>query len=141
MSSMCVKIVTLKAQISDVQQEQKNVDLRLRKGRGSLFNLLGSAFAYKCLLSPAVKLHLYQTFDCPILRSGLSTFVLRENTLEYLCIFQRKTLRSILKLSKNATNPALYFLCGDLPIKENFIEMSFLFSTAFGQTPNLKSMR
>ena len=28
--------------ISDVQQEQKNVELRLRKGRGSLFNLLGS---------------------------------------------------------------------------------------------------
>ena len=51
------------------------------------------------------------------MRSGLSTFVLRENTLESLCIFQRKTLRSILKLSKNATNPALYFLCGDLPIE------------------------
>ena len=52
---------------------------------------------------------------CSILRSGLSTFVLRENTLESLSIFQRKTLRSILKLSKNATNPAHYFLCGDLP--------------------------
>ena len=37
--------------VSDIHQEQKNVDLRLRKGRGSLFNLLGAAFAFKCLLS------------------------------------------------------------------------------------------
>ena len=32
--------------VSDLRQEQKNVDLKLRKGRGALFSLLGPAFAY-----------------------------------------------------------------------------------------------
>ena len=82
-----------------------------------LFGLLGAAFAYKCLLSPAVKLHIYRTFVSPILRSGLSSFVLRENTLEPLSIFERKTLRAVLRLSKTAPNCALYFLCGELPIE------------------------
>ena len=74
--------------VSDLRQEQKNVDLKLRKGRGALFSLLGPAFAYKCLLSPVVKLQLYRTFVCPILRSGLSTFVLRKNTIEPLSNFR-----------------------------------------------------
>ena len=34
--------------VSDLRQEQKNVDLRFKKGRGILFSLLGPAFAYKC---------------------------------------------------------------------------------------------
>ena len=103
--------------VSDVRQEQKNIDLKLRKGRGTLFKLLGPAFAYKCLLSPAVKLHLFRTFVCPILRSGLSTFALNERISEPLCIFQRKVLRSILKLSKTAANCAIFFLCGELPFE------------------------
>ena len=49
--------------ISDVRQEQKNIDLKLRKGRGTLFKLLGPAFAYKCLLSPAVKLHIRLSYS------------------------------------------------------------------------------
>ena len=56
--------------VSGTNQTVKNIDLRLKKGRGSLFSLLGPAFAYKCLLSPIVKLHLYRTFTCPIVRSG-----------------------------------------------------------------------
>ena len=47
----------------------------------------------------------------------VSTFVLRKNTLEPISIFQRKSLRSILKLSKTAANCALFFLCGELPIE------------------------
>ena len=48
--------------VSGTNQIEKNIDLRLTKGRGSLFKLLGHAFAYKCLLSPVVKLHLFRTF-------------------------------------------------------------------------------
>jgi hypothetical protein len=96
---------------------KKNVDLRLKKGRGSLFSLLGPAFSYRCLLSPVVKLHLYRTFTCPILRSGLSSFTLRQNSLQPIIIFQRKSLRAILKLSKCSSIPALHFLTGELPIE------------------------
>ena len=35
------------------EQEEKNIDLKMEKGRKSLFSLLGSAFSFKCLLSPA----------------------------------------------------------------------------------------
>ena len=48
--------------VSGTNQIEKNVDLRLTKGRGSLLKLLGPDFAYKCLISPVVKLHLYRTF-------------------------------------------------------------------------------
>ena len=54
-------------QIIGDRQEEKNLDLRIDKARKSLFSLLGPAFAYKCLVSPAVKLHLYRTYTCPIL--------------------------------------------------------------------------
>ena len=103
--------------VSGTNQSAKNIDLRLKKGRGSLFSLLGPAFAYKCLLSPVLKLHLYRTFTCHIVRSGLSFFTLRQSSLQPLIIFQRKTLRSILQLSKSSSIPAIHFLTGELPIE------------------------
>ena len=33
-------------QIIGVRQEEQNIDLRIKKGRNSLFSLLGAAFAY-----------------------------------------------------------------------------------------------
>ena len=60
--------------VSGVNQEQKNVDLRFSKGRNNIFGLLGPVFSFKCILSPLVKIHLFRTCTCPILRSGLSSF-------------------------------------------------------------------
>ena len=53
--------------ISNKSQEMKNVDLRLEKGRKSLYSLLGSGFSFKSFLSPVLKLHLYRTFTCPVI--------------------------------------------------------------------------
>ena len=53
--------------VSGVEQEQKNVDARIKKGRNNIFGLLGPAFSYKCLLSPAVKIRLFRTHTSPIL--------------------------------------------------------------------------
>ena len=47
--------------ISGKKQEQKNVDLRIQKGRNSLFGMLGPAFAYKCIQSPSVRTHPVRT--------------------------------------------------------------------------------
>ena len=85
--------------VSNNNQEQKNIYLKLQKGRNNLYGLLGSGFAFKSFLSPKLKLHIYRTFTCPITRSGLSSFALRTAQLEPLSIFHRKTLKSILKLS------------------------------------------
>ena len=52
---------------SGFRQEEKNIELRIKKSHKSLFALLGPAFSFKCLLSPVVKLHLYRTFVCPVL--------------------------------------------------------------------------
>ena len=103
--------------MSGRRQEEKNIDLRLEKGRKSLFGLLGAGFAFKSSLSPVVKLHIFRTYASPILRSGLSSFALRTTQLEPLALFQRKTLKSILKLSKTAPTPAIHFLTGELPIE------------------------
>ena len=37
--------------VSGSRQESKNIDLRIQKGRGNLYSLLGPAFAYRCMLS------------------------------------------------------------------------------------------
>ena len=65
--------------VSNFDQERKNVDLRLQNGRGSLYSFLGSGFNHKSNLSPVLKIHIYRTYVCPIIRSGLSTFVLKNH--------------------------------------------------------------
>ena len=103
--------------VSGTDQEQKNVELRIEKGRRNLFGMLGPAFAHKCLLSPIVKIHLFRTYTRPIILSGLASFSLRSETLKPLTIFHRKSLRGILNLSKNSSITALHFLLGELPIE------------------------
>ena len=103
--------------VSGVSQEQKNVDLRIQKGRKNIFGMLGPAFSYKCLLSPDLKIHLFRTYTSPIIQSGLSSFSLTTNMIEPLAVFHRKILKGILNLSKCASTPAIHFLLGELPIE------------------------
>ena len=103
--------------VSGRKQEEKNIDNRLQKARSSLFAMLGSAFSYKCLLSPKLKFHLFRTYTCPILRSGLSSFSLRSEALRPVTMFHRKTLRGILNLSDKSSVAALHFLLGELPME------------------------
>ena len=103
--------------VSGYKQEEKNVDLRIKKSRNTLFGLLGPAFSFKCLLGPLVKLHIYRTFVCPVLLSGLSSLVIKTTTLSPLSIFQRKILKGTLQLSKQASSSSLHFLTGELPIE------------------------
>ena len=124
--------------VSGDNQIQKNIDLRLNKGRKSLFGLLGSGFQYKSCLSPAVKLNLYKTFICPITRSGLSTFAIRPNQMEPLSLFQRKILKSILSLSKYATTPSIHFLSGEIPIEGVIHKDMFSLFYSLWCNPDLK---
>ena len=103
--------------ISNTLEEEKNIDMKLKKCRGALFKLLGPAFSIKCLLSPMLKLHLFRTYIAPIARSGLSAMTLNSKHLNSLTIFQRKVLRGFLGLSNRAPVPALYFATGELPFE------------------------
>ena len=103
--------------VSGMREEEKNVDLKIQKARGALFGLLGPAFSYKSLLSPAVQIHLYRVYICPIARSGLCAMTLRTNHLKSLALFQRKILRGFLNLSQSSPIPSLFFLSGELPIE------------------------
>ena len=87
------------------------------KCRNSLFSLLGPAFSFRCLLSPAVQVHLWRTCSLPVLVSGLPSLPIRPTNLKSLEIFQRKVLRGFLKLSKSSPIPALHFLLGELPVE------------------------
>ena len=106
--------------VSGTDQEQKNVDLRIAKARNALYGLMGPAFQHKSLLSPKLKCHLFRTYISPVLRSGLSSFVIRSTQMQSLTIFHRKVLRGILKLSKSSNVPALYFLLGEIPIEGQY---------------------
>ena len=114
--------------ISNQDEYQKNVDLNITKARKSLFSLLGFTFAHSCQISPSVKLHTFKTYIKPILKSGLSTFPLRPNTISSLDIFHRKTLKSIMKLSISAPSSSVYFLAKEIPLEGQLhIEMFSVF--------------
>ena len=118
--------------ISGDRQEQKNIDLRLEKGRKSLFALLGTGFSFKCLLSPVLKLHLWRTFISPVITSGLATFVLKPTTIEPLYIFQKKTLKSLLRLSIRAPTPAIHFVCAELPVEgKSNVDLGHIFVRSY----------
>ena len=103
--------------VSGIRQEEKNIELRIKKSQNSLFALLGPAFSFRCLLSPVVKMHLYRTFVCPVLRSGLSSLVVNNTLVCSLSIFQRKSLKGVLKVSTQASTAGIHFLTGEIPIE------------------------
>ena len=124
--------------VSGTRQEGKNVDARISKARNAIFSLLGPGFSYKCQLSPILKLHLYRTFVCPVLRSGISTFVLTKTLMEPLNVFQRKVLKGILKVSNQASTSALYFLTGELPIEAKIHKDIYSLFFSVWLNPNTK---
>ena len=96
-------------------EEIRNIDENISKCRSSLYSLLGQGFAYKCLLSPVVLLHIWRTCSLPVLLSGIPALPVRPSTLKSLTLFHNNILRGILKLSKSSPIPALHFLLGELP--------------------------
>ena len=101
--------------VAGLDEEQRNVDKNISKCRASLFKLLGPAFAFKCLLSPVLQLHLLQTCCLPVLLSGLPALPVRPAHTKSLQLFHNKVMRGFLKLSKSSPIPALHFLLGELP--------------------------
>ena len=102
--------------LSNTCEYQKNVDENISKARKSLFSVLGFTYAENCHLSPAVKIHIMNTYISPIMKSGLSSFALRKNNISSLDIFHKKMLKNILKFSQSAPTSPLYFLTGQLPL-------------------------
>ena len=103
--------------VAGLDEEQKNVDENVGKCRKSLFSLLGPAYAYKCLLSPVVQAHLWNTYNLPVLLSGLAALPIRPSQIVTLSSFHKKILRGFLKLSKSSPIPALHFMLGELPVE------------------------
>ena len=103
--------------VSDLDEEQKNVDANIIKCRNSLFASLGPAFAFKCLLPPSVQVHVWRTCHLPVLLSGLPALPIRPPQLKSLTLFHNKVLRGFLKLRSSSPIPALHFLLGALPVE------------------------
>ena len=103
--------------VSGLDEEQKNVDQNIFQCRKSLFSLLGPAYSFKCMLSPVVLVHLWRTYNLPVLLSGLPALPLRPPNIKALSLFQQKTLRGFLKLSSSSPTACLFFLLGELPVE------------------------
>ena len=94
--------------VSGIDEEQKNVDANIVKCRNALFANLGSAFAYKCLLSPVTQLHVWRTCLLPVLISGLAALPIQKAPMNSLTLFQNKMLRGFLKLSQSSCSIVLF---------------------------------
>lgn len=115
-------------------EEVKNVDMRIKKGRNSLFGMLGPALSQKCLISPHAKMHLFGLYTCPITRSRLGSMALRDNILSSLDLFHRNCLRSFLSLSSRSPIPALHFLLSEMPMSAKIHRYLFSIFTVYGVT-------
>ena len=111
--------------LSLVSMKKRRTLMSIQQCRKSLFGLLGPAYAYKCLPAPNVQIHLWRTYNLPVLRSGLSALPIRPAIMGPIKVFYNKIMRSFLKLSNSSPIPALYFLLGELPI-EGRLHLDFL---------------
>ena len=102
--------------VSGIDEESKNVDARLSKGRKLIFSLLGPVFAQKCLLNPLLKLHVFRLLCCPTVRCGLSAMTLRDSHMKQINLFHKK-LRAFLGLSDQSPSSGLFFIFGELPLE------------------------
>ena len=103
--------------VSGWDEEQKNLDQSITKCRLSLFALLGPVFNFRCKISPVVQLHLWHTYNLPVLITGLNALPIRPSHMKSLTIFHHKILRGLLRLSPSSPVPGLYFLLGELPLE------------------------
>ena len=124
--------------VSGHEEESKNVDQRIKKARGALFKLLGPAYSAKCLISPAVEIHLFNTYICPIARSGLAAMALRPTHLKPLTAFHKKILRGFLHLSDRSPIQSLYFLTGELSIEARIRRDIFFVFYSICHNPHTK---
>ena len=115
------------------QDKKKRMRTWELKSKKLSFSILGPAFSFKYLFGPLVKLHIYnyRKYLCTVLRSGLSS-------LNSLSIFQRKTLKGVLKLSNQATTSALHFLTGELPIEAQIHQDVFSLFYSMWSNPDSK---
>ena len=79
--------------VAGQNKELRNVDENINKCRNSMFALLGPAFAYKCMLSPVVQLHIWRTCCFPVLLSGLPALPVRPTIAKSLKLFHNKLMR------------------------------------------------
>ena len=103
--------------VSGFNEEKRNVEENIARGRKSLFSLLGPAFSHQSLVNPAVQIHIFRLFTCPITRSGLAALAIRPTQSQPLTTFHRKILRSFLHLSDRSPIPSLHFLLGEIPLE------------------------
>ena len=73
-------------------------------------------FSPKYNIGPLLICHIWKTYSCPVLRSGLSSLVLLPSHLIPLHKFHKKILRSFLRLSDQSPIPVLYPLLGECPM-------------------------
>ena len=95
--------------VSGLHEEQENIDASIQQCRNSLFALFGPCYAFKCLLTPTVQIHLWRIYNLPVLCSGLSALPTRPADRAPVKIFYQKILRNVIKLSNSAPIPALHF--------------------------------
>ena len=124
--------------VSGHEEESKNVDQKIKKARGALFKLLDPAYSAKCLISPALKIHLFKTYICPIARSGLAAMALRPTHLKPLTAFHKKIFRGFLHLSDRSPIQSLYFLTGDLSIEARIRRDIFFVFYSICHNPHTK---
>ena len=76
-------------------------------------------------LSPIITFSMWTTYVIPRMLHGIEMLTIRKGDINSLEIFQRKTLKQLQGLPKNASTAAVYLLVGAIPV-EGLIHLRFL---------------
>ena len=113
--------------------------MKISKARKAVFSLFGVGFTATCNMSPALKIHIYRTLISPIIRSGMCSMTLRKGEIETISVFERKILKSFLKVPENSPNPMCHFLFGEVSIEAKIHSHVFSLFHCIWENPNIKN--
>ena len=94
-----------------------NIEQNIKRARRTTYSLMVSGLHGHNGLDPETSLQLVKTYVPPILLYGMEILPPKKTHTAKMDLFQKKILKQILPLSKNALDCAVYILTGIWPIE------------------------
>ena len=118
-----------------------NVEQNIKKARRTTYSSMASGLHGHNGLDSETSLQLFKTYVLPIVLYGMEILLPTKTHTEKMDLFQKKILKQILSLPKNAPDCAVYILTGIWPIELQIQYKALIFSSPCqGQSELLPSL-
>ena len=95
---------------------KSTIEERVKRGRRSLYSLMGAGLHGLNGCGVKTSLQLYRIYTIPAILHNLEAIIMNDNDYSNIEIFHKSVLRQIQHLPESTAKPALYLLTGELPL-------------------------